>query len=216
MASARGKIVDRWEFKVAGVKVTLPVKLHLQEANSYHGNAGTWFSVRSDEYEIALDNTDIEQLRKDVEEQLKKSLTIRWDRAWRILFKQEKNTTGKRGLSHCAELDLKSNAIEVGTKPDGTLCWRTIEGTDTGKDDDGKRYSRPYYGQVSNGDPREASSWEGLAIVVDESSDSQVADWIRELCNAVHGLGKSIERSLKSSDTTVISALTARIEAAIK
>ena len=129
MASERGKRIDTWEFSINHVKVSVVVKMR---ANCDRRQTSEFF-VRDDSYSLSESDTDINALKQRVESHLIEHLRVAWEPYFYIEFRadlpvvpdpdDEPDDEGD-GFGVNVDANLKVQQIEIGTKPDGTKCWR--------------------------------------------------------------------------------------------
>lgn len=128
MASDRGKKIDVWEFVINHVRVSVPVKLRSSS------NESAEFFVSDSSLDLTDADSDINALRKRVKAHLQEHLQVTWERYLYIEFRGKVPSAGRdddddddedeEGLSVHLDQEFEVSEIEIGTKPDGTKCWR--------------------------------------------------------------------------------------------
>jgi hypothetical protein len=108
-----GKSVIKWTFKFhGGDKIVVDARML--------AGPPTKFFVRDDTYGLSLENANLDELRRLTKEHLERTYRVDWEAFLRIAF--DANTIGDDENEIRGRLDVTE--IEIGTRLDGSKCWR--------------------------------------------------------------------------------------------
>lgn len=124
-----GKKIDTWEFKIHGERIYIDVRL---EKIGRHSNE-TEFTVVDERFGLRMSDKDINKLRREVLALVTERLKVEWATYYLVEFSgsappepgDDAGMEDDRDFNCSITTNLKIECYELGTRPDGTKCYRT-------------------------------------------------------------------------------------------
>lgn len=129
----KGRIIEKWDFTVNRIKVTVPVRIHTPE----YAEQSTWFSVKykSGEHEFNKQNENIDALRRELRAWLKDILTFKSEPFFYVNFcgsvethKGRQHDTMEEEVEGEIKSGLEWKRYLIGTTADGQKMYRDCSG----------------------------------------------------------------------------------------
>lgn len=131
--AGKGRIIEKWDFTVNRIKVTVPVRIHTPE----YSDQSTWFSVKYKygEHTFTKQNESIDILRRELQAWLKDILTFKSEPFFYISFcglveTQVGRTRGTKDEEVAGEIksEFEWKRYLIGTTADGQKMYRDCSG----------------------------------------------------------------------------------------